>query len=172
MIWRQNVTTNIDQATTESLAQRLESVNTDLAAILRRPDVAQRLRAAGPDEWSAMQILGHLIEMIPYWMRDARTLVAASGAPPQFGRTLEAPERLDGVQRGEMSDPDELMGLLDGEIHAAATDIRGMSAADLAKKGIHLRRGEMTVSEVIETLIVAHAEGHVDQAKQVLGGPA
>jgi len=85
-------------------AKRLESVYEQLAALLRQPEVAQRLRAVpGADEWSAMQTVGHMAEMIPYWLSHCRTLIAATGKPPRFGRTLDSPERLAGVERGALS---------------------------------------------------------------------
>lgn len=152
----------------EDEARRLEAVNIAIRDLLRRPEVAQRLRTAGADEWSALQIVAHMTELIPYWMHDARTLAASTGEPPRFGRNLDAPERLDAVARGATSDPDELLRRLDAEIQAAAADIRAMSPAERARTGIHNRRGEMTVAAVIEQLIVGHAEEHVAQVRQVL----
>ena len=116
-----------------------------------------------------MEIVGHLVEGIPYMMGHARALAAATGAPPQFGRTPVAPECLAGVQRGATAHPAELLGVLDSEIRAAAADIRPMPAADRAKKGVHNRFGEMTVSEAIEQFVVGHAEGHVEQLKPAIG---
>ena len=43
--------------------------------------------APGADAWSAMQVLGHVTEMIPYWLNWCRVLIAATGEPPSFGRT-------------------------------------------------------------------------------------
>jgi hypothetical protein len=158
-----------DPNSAEGQAARLERVNAQVAALLRRPEVAQRLRAAGPDEWSAVQIVGHLTELIPYWMRDAHMMAAATGEPPKFGRGLDAPERLEAVERGATSDPDELLRLLDGEVRSAAAGIRGMSPAERAKTGVHSRRGEITVADAIRVLIVEHVEDHVQQLKQALG---
>jgi uncharacterized damage-inducible protein DinB len=155
----------------EEQARRLESVNTAVGELLRRPEVAQRLRTAGGEEWSALQIVAHMTEMIPYWMHDARILAASTGEPPHFGRNLDAPERLDPVARGATSDPDELLRRLDAAIQAAAGDIRAMSPAERARTGIHNRRGAMTAAEVIEQLIVQHAEEHVGQIRQVLRLP-
>ncbi len=160
-----------DPQSAEGQALRLENVNHQIASLLRRPQVIQRLRAAGPDEWSAVQVLGHMIELIGYWMRDARLLAAATGTPPHFGRTLDAPERLEAVQHGATSDPEELWRELDGVIRIAATDIRGMTPAQRAQKGLHSRVGEISVADAIETLIVAHVENHLRQIKQVLGTP-
>jgi uncharacterized damage-inducible protein DinB len=155
----------------EAQAQRLENVYEQVAAILRQPEVAQRLRTTlGENEWSAMQVLGHMVEMIPYWLSHCRALIAATGEPPHFGRAADAPERLAGVERGATGNPDELLRLLDEEVQAAAQAIRQMSPAEREKKGIHLSRGEMTVADIIEVFIVAHAEDHLAQVRAVLQG--
>lgn len=155
--------------TPEAQARRLEAAAEQIASLLRQPDVAQRLRSnPGENEWSAMETVGHVIEMIPYWLDHCRKLIAATGDPPQFGRTLDAPERLAGVERGAKGDPDELIRLLREEARSAAQTIRNWSETDRAKKGIHNRRGEMTVGEVIEHFVVAHAEDHVNQIRAAL----
>ena len=161
--------TTVKDNSAEGQAARLETANREIAALLRRPDVAQRLRAAGQDEWSALEIVGHMNEMIPYWMGHIHALAAAAGAPPQFGRAIDAPERLEGVQRAAKANPEELLGVLDREIRAAAADIRRMPATERAKKGIHSRIGEVTVAGAIEQLVVDHAEAHVEQLKQAIG---
>ena len=154
----------------ETQARRLGTVYEQLAALVHQPDVMQRLRRpTSENEWSAMQILGHMIEMIPYWLTNCRVLMAATAELPQFGRSLDAPERLEGVERGGAGDPNEIMQLLQEEIHAAMSAIRSMSPAERNKKGVHIRRGEMTVAEIIEAFIVSHAEEHVAQVRATLG---
>ena len=52
------MTTGTEENPGEAQARRLEGAYEQLAALMRRPDVAQRLRAApGENEWSAMQTL-------------------------------------------------------------------------------------------------------------------
>lgn len=153
----------------EAQARRLESVVEQLTTLLRRPEVALRLRATpGENEWSAMQIMGHMTEMIPYWLAHCQGLIAAAAEPPRFGRTLDAPERLAGVERGATGEPDEFVRRLNDEVQAAATALRRMSAAERGKKGLHLTRGEMTVADVVEHFIVAHAEDHLAQVRASL----
>jgi len=85
------VTAGTEENPGEAQARRLETVYEQLAALLRQPEVAQRLRAAaGENEWSAMQTVGHTVEMIPYWLSHCRALIAATAGPPRFGRTLDA----------------------------------------------------------------------------------
>ena len=153
-----------DTNSAEAQAQRLEHVYQQLAALVRQPDVMRRLRTpTSENEWSAMQILGHMSEMIPYWLVNCRVLIAATGAPPQFGRSLEAPERLEGVERGATGNPDQIMQQLREEVYAAMSVIRGISPAERHKQGVHISRGEMTVADIIEAFIVAHAEDQREQ---------
>jgi hypothetical protein len=153
----------------ETQAQRLERAAEAIAAALAAPGVAQRLSAAlGPSEWSVLEVLGHTIEMIPYWLNHCRSLIVATGAPPPFGRTLDSPERLAGVAQGAAGNPAELLRRLDDEVQAAAAAIRQMSPADRARTGLHPRHGQMTVAEVVETFIVAHAEEHLAQVRATL----
>ena len=152
----------------EAQARRLEGVSEQLTTMLNQPEVARRLRAApGENEWSAMQVLGHVVEMIPYWISHCRALIAAT-EPPRFGRTPDAPERLAGVERGAAAEPGELLRLLRKEVQAAARSIRQMSAAERGKKGVHIKRGEVTVADIVELFIVAHAEEHVAQVRAAL----
>jgi hypothetical protein len=159
---------NIDENPGEAQARRLERVSEQLTALLNQPEVARRLRtAAGENEWSVMQVLGHLVEMLPYWLSQCRMLIAAT-EPPSFGRTLDAPERLAGVERGATGEPDELLPLLQDEIQVAARALRQMSTVERRKQGLHARRGEMTVADIVEVFIVAHAEEHLAQVQTIL----
>jgi len=160
-----------DRNSAEGQAQRLESVNRELAALLRRPDVAQRLRAASADEWSTLQILGHMVEFINYWMSGIQAMAMANGQPPHFGRSLDAPERLAAVEHGAASDPDSLLKELDRATTAAAAHIRAMTPAQRARTGIHNRLGEITVADAINALVVEHVEAHQTQIQQTLGLP-
>jgi uncharacterized damage-inducible protein DinB len=164
------VVTPATDSSGETQARRLERVYEEVARLLRDPGVAAQLRTApGKDEWSAMQTLGHMTEMIPYWLSHCRVLIAATGEPPTFGRTPGSPERLAGVAHGAAADPDALLAQLQGEVRAAAGTIRKLSAAERGKRGVSSERGEMTVAEVLESFIVSHAEEHLAQVRAALG---
>lgn len=153
----------------EAQAKRLERVYEEVAKLLQEPGVAPRLRMPpGQNEWSAMQTLGHMTEMIPYWLSHCRTLIAAAGKPPAFGRTPGSPERLAGVAHGASADPDALLRRLHEAVRAAASEIRQLSTTERGKRGITSERGEMTVAEVIESFIVDHAEEHLAQVQSTL----
>jgi hypothetical protein len=152
-------------------AERLERVAAELNALLCQPEAAQRAHVRPAQEaWSAIEILGHMAEMIPYWLNHCDRLVAATDEPPVFGRNLDAPERLAGVERGASGDLAELVNLVDQEIEVAAHTIRQLSPVDRARQGIHSRYGAINVAQVIEQFIVAHAEEHLAQIQTALGG--
>ncbi len=153
----------------EAQAKRLERVYEEVARLLQDLGVASRLRTApGKDAWSAMQTLGHMTEMIPYWLKHCRVLIAATGELPRFGRTAAAPERLAGVAHGATAEPGALLARLEEEVRAAAGTIRKLSVAERSKRGISSERGEMTVAEVLESFIVRHAEEHLSQVQAAL----
>src|SRR5262249_59085320 len=86
-----------------------------------------------------------------------------NGAPPRFGRTAGAHERLAGVAHGATAEPGALLTRLDEEVRAAAGTIRKLSEAERGKRGISGERREVTVDEVLESFIVGHAEEHLAQ---------
>lgn len=163
------MTTHGTERPGEGQAQRLERVYDQVARLLREPNVAARLRRApGESEWSAMQTLGHMTEMIPYWLSHCRVLIAATDELPTFGRARGSPERLAGVAHGAAAEPDALLTQLRDEVRSAASTIRGLSSAERGKRGNCTGRGEMTVADVIESFIVKHAEEHLAQVESAL----
>jgi hypothetical protein len=150
----------------ETQAQRLEEVSEEMTRILRERDTERRKHSAqGDAEWSGMEIAGHVVEMLPYWLAHAETIIAAT-EPPSFGRGPDSPERLAGPENAAASELEEVAAQLQGNVKRAATRIRQLTPQERAKKGIHIRRGEMTAGEVVEQLIVAHAQEHLEQLKK------
>lgn len=152
----------------EAQARRLENVSEQLTLLLSQPSVAQRLRSAASEaEWSALEVFGHLIEMVPYWLDQCRVL-STTTEPSMFGRGLDAPERLAGPELGVTTDIEALLELWHANVKTAAQTIREMTTVERSKKGQHVRRGEMTVSDIVELFVVTHAEEHLTQIRTTL----
>lgn len=152
----------------DSQARRLEIVAEEMTRLFRRPDVAWLVRHA-PDvnDWSAMQALGHVVEMIPFWV-DRVNAMAASPESYRIGRAFDAPERLAGIERGAAGDPDEMIAQLNREVRAAAAAIRRMTVEERGRTGFYAKGGRITVAEAIERFLVAHAEEHLAQVQAAL----
>ena len=148
----------------KSQAKRLEEIGHKFVFLLQQPDITQRVHTSpNENEWSVMQTLGHLVEMMPFWTNHCYLLIAANEESFQFGRELDAPERVDGIHRGNNLELDEIVILLKQVIHETVQAILSMSKEEREKKGLHIKYGQMTVAEVIEQLIVLHAEEHLNQ---------
>jgi len=154
----------------EEQARRLEAAVAQIGAVVQRPENARRLRAApGANDWTVLQTLGHCAEMIPYWLGQCRILIEAAGAePPRFGRTLDDAERLAGPARGAAANPDELLAQVQAEARKGAATIRALMNAERAKTGMHPRAGAMRVEDIVERFIVAHAEEHERQIRELI----
>ncbi len=160
----------IRQMPGESQAARLEAAVEQIATIVRQSENAQRLRAIpGQNEWTVLQTLGHCAELIPYWLSQCRIVIqAGAGDPPRFGRTLDDAGRLAGVERGSAGNPDELLTQVQAEARRGATAIRALTTEERGRKGITRRGEEMSVGDIVERFIVAHAEEHLKQIREAL----
>jgi uncharacterized damage-inducible protein DinB len=153
----------------EEQARRLEDVYERAFTLLSRPHIARRAYSVpGEDNWSAVQILGHMVEVVPYWLDHCRNVIAAAGEPYHFGRSLDDPDRLAAVQRPESETSGHLLRLLSDEVHRAASAIRQMTPAERKMIGTYKGQDEMTVAEIIEVFIVAHCENHLAQMRAAL----
>jgi uncharacterized damage-inducible protein DinB len=153
----------------ESQARRLEIVAEEMTKLFRMPEVDWLLRhAQGVNDWSVMQTMGHMVEMIPYWMNHVNAMVGAGGSHYRIGRANDAPERLAGIERGAMGDPDETLRRLTEEVRSAAGAIRRMTAEERGRTAVYVKGGKITVADAIERFIVGHAEEHLAQVQAAL----
>lgn len=160
----------MEPTTPESLAQGLETATSQMATLVRAPANAARLRAApGENEWTVLQILGHCDEMIPYWLVQIQRVLDTPGTEAvPIGRSQDDPTRLAGPARGAAGNPDELIAQVEAESKKGAAKIRAFTPEQLQKKGIHPRRGEMSVEEMLEFFIVTHMNEHLEQVREAL----
>ena len=159
------MTTNTPDDFNASMIRRLNDVSTQLKPLLRERDAERRAKSISDADWSSMQILGHLVEMVPFWLNQAQILIAEplTIEPLKFGRSIDSPERLAGPEQGAHGDLDDLLAQWDASIASASQVIITLTPEQRAKKGTHIRRGEMTAGDVIQFFIVDHAEEHLAQ---------
>jgi hypothetical protein len=74
------------------------------------------------------------------------------------------------VERDRSVPPRELYDRIDGDLQRFARRWRTLSPADLARRGLHPSRGEITVAAMPERFIVGHLADHVQQLEEILGG--
>jgi len=166
-------------ATMDELAGRLERATADFvgfapAIAAGEPWALADVYAPGPESsWGAREVLAHVGEMLPFWLGEIERIVDAGAAgesePPAFGRLEDDPIRVQVIGRDRMFPGRELLARIDVEGRRVAARLRALEP-QAALLGRHPTRGDLSIAELTERLIVAHAEGHVTQLRELVEG--
>ena len=129
----------------------------------------------GPESsWGPREVLAHVAEMLPFWMGEIERIVdagvgPAGGEPPAFGRLEDDPIRVQVIGRDRAFPGRELLGRIDVEGRRVAARLRALES-EAGLLGRHPTRGDLSIADLAERLIVAHAEGHVTQLRESVEG--
>lgn len=148
-------------------AERLEAMVDELATRLAALPEPSFTRRSAADQWTAAEVVGHMTEMMPYWVRVAAAVAAEPGRA--FGRPLDDPDRVGAVRAATDLPRAEALARLRHAAHEAATALRALDADAWQRTGTHATQGVMTVGAAIETFLIRHAEAHVAQALTAAG---
>jgi hypothetical protein len=120
------------------------------------------------ERWNAGNLLGHVAEMIPFWLDQARGVLAGR---TELGRGVEGYEhRRQGIDAGATLEEAELRRRIDSAIKQAGELLGGVSAADLDRKVTYRSRDgerQATFGELLDELIVSHVEAHAKQLAEL-----
>jgi hypothetical protein len=157
------------------LMARLAVAEGRLAAFAERPPpgLTDPDPATG-EQWDAGQAWAHVAEFVPYWQNEVERVVAGArrGADPvPFGRTTEDPGRVGAIEAGRHQPPAEQMAYLANAMGRLRTYLVGLSGAEWSARGMHARRGEMTVAQIVERFVVGHLEEHAEQLEKLAANP-
>jgi hypothetical protein len=130
--------------------------------------LAARFGTEPEARWGPPEVLAHVEEMLPFWLGEIERILAGP-EPAPFGRVATDPVRLAIIERDRTVPPRELLDRIDADVERYARRLPSLTASDLARRGLHPRRGEMTVGAALEDLVVHHLEDHAVQLKDVLG---
>ena len=156
--------------TADALLTRLDAVADQLAflAAARETNGTTEPDPTTGERWEPGQVWGHLAEFLPYWVGQARQILAAEPSEPApFGRTRVDPGRLAAIERGRDEFPEVLFARTRAGIEEVRRFIRGLGPSDWARRGNHPTLGPMTIERVVEEFIVGHLEEHAAQLEAV-----
>lgn len=124
--------------------------------------------------WGPREVLGHVNEMLPYWVEQLGFVLAADPAdgPVAFGRIASDQSRLDRIAADRAKTVDVLLDEIASGIDRAAGFIEGLTRADLERTGLHPSRGEIAIGAGLEVFLVGHIADHNQQLRAVLGPSA
>lgn len=166
-----------------ALADRLEAAATALtemgpAVAAREPWPLTASYGPGPEsEWGPREVLAHVAEMLPYWIGEIELIVdagidaaavEAGMQAPGFGRLEDDPIRIQIIGRDRGFPGRELLDRIDVEGRRVARRFRALDGAESTSLGRHLTRGDLSIADIAERLIVGHIEGHVTQLRELV----
>ncbi len=120
--------------------------------------------------WVAREVLAHIDEMLPYWQGEIERIIAAPEEPVPFGRTTVDLIRTLTVDRDRYLPVSELYIRLDSSIEKVVRRLLELDERQCNRRGAHKQRGEMTVRQIVESMLVGHLEEHCDQMAGALEG--
>lgn len=123
-------------------------------------------------QWGPPEVLAHLGEMSSYWLGELERVLAGDPEPVPFGRLATDPVRLAVLERDRSLPPRELYDRTTSALERLERRLAGLTPAQLARRGLHPMRGELTAAQLIERFVVDHLAEHVRQLEALLGGPS
>ena len=161
---------------TADAIDRLTTAANALAAMRGRieaggPWPVKLVEGEGPEsEWGPPEILAHVSEMLPFWLGQIELVLAGSPEPVPFGRMSTDRLRDMTIERDRSLPVRELLARIQSDVARYAGRLPELSAAELARRGLHPRLGEMTVAEMLPRFVVTHVEEHLVQLEATLEG--
>lgn len=158
-----------------SQLDRLANVRAALGALRPRIEagepwpLAESFGTEPEASWGPREVLAHLAEMIPFWLRELERVVDGDGrAPVAFGRLGEDPSRLGPIERDRSLPLGFLIDRIDAGLGTWMERLPTLTATDLERVGLHPRLGEMTAGRMAGRFILGHTEDHIAQLESIL----
>ena len=152
----------------EERARRLETAVEGLLQRVEGLDGDAAYQEPGGGEWSVMKALAHVAEILPYWSRQARAVADGERGGQPFGRTHEDPDRIAAVEEHAHDPLDEVLPRLRSGLAEAAMALRAIPPEGWVRRGLHSRRGAMTVEQIVDLFLIEHVEEHAGQVQAVM----
>jgi hypothetical protein len=119
-------------------------------------------------EWVGREILAHIDEMLPYWLGEIERVITGTIEPVPFGREQTDLIRILTIDRDRTLPVPELYARLDNSLERVLRRLLELDERQVERRGLHKRRGEMTVRQIVDTMLASHIEEHVKQMAAAL----
>jgi DinB superfamily len=123
-------------------------------------------------EWVGREVLAHIDEMLPYWLGEIERVLAGSIEPVPFGRPPSDLIRMLTVDRDRTLPVSELYARLDNSLERVLRRLLELDERQVARRGLHKQRGEMTVRQIVDVMLAGHLEDHCKQMAAALDAEA
>src|SRR3954469_16728562 len=138
---------------------------TDMVEVLNKTDESILYVTPSENEWSAMQIVAHVLEAVDFWLMDLEALLVVPGA--KWGRNHEHVRRLAAVEENVVSriKQDEAIIALQNLVPKVEAALVKVTEEDLVKTAPSYNPNfdGKPLSFLVDHLIVKHVTGHYGQ---------
>ena len=148
----------------EALVQLLQGAQARFQAALQGISEAELRTPPREGEWTVAQVVGHVAELQPFWMRKVLLMVTLEN--PSVARTPEEQEqRVRAVAEAEGMPWPELERRLQESAAQALELARRLRDGDLRRLGTRGDGQAVTVQQMVERFIAGHLEEHARQVE-------
>jgi DinB superfamily len=119
-------------------------------------------------QWGPPEVLAHVAEMVPFWLGEMERVLAGAPEPVPFGRIATDPVRIAILGRDRTVPPAALYDRISNDLRLLERRLAELTPAELARRGLHPTRGEMTVASMPDVFITGHLTEHVGQLATLL----
>jgi hypothetical protein len=137
----------------------------DIVAVLKNTEEGALYVKPSETEWSAMQIVSHILEAVDFWVTDLEALLVVPGA--KWGRNHEHVRRLAAVDENVVSriKKEDAITALQNLVPKVEAALVKVKEEDLVKTApsYNLNFDGKPLSFLVEHLIVKHVTGHYGQ---------
>lgn len=147
----------------EERVRRLEANVSALIARNALDDRAHRKNATHED-WDPIRVLAHVAELLPYWAAQAKDVAERRSNGRPFGRIHTDPTRIAAIEDHARDELVPTVARLRSALAGSVALLRTIPDDAWTKTGTHIRRGEMTIEQIVDQLMCDHLLEHVTQA--------
>lgn len=159
-------------ATATDFIARVDASEARLAGLASSaPAPASNASPTGSEaEWDAGQVWAHIAELTPYWIGEARRIIAnQGGSPVPFGRVPEDGQRDHAIELGRHRSAAEQWQTIVAGLADFRLFVGGLSEADWEAVGLHVKGDVRTVRRILTTTVVDHLDDHAAQLERLAG---
>lgn len=152
----------------EAAARSLEQSTREITERVRPLSREQLMWRPAPEVWSVLDNLAHIEEFVPFWIGEIQAMLAT---PPQpWGRDQSHPGRLAAVRDTSQRDVRDLLANIEAVMASACGYLRTLDDSDLQveAQSRNPRWAVQPVAFVVDTLLVKHLSGHLQQIERAL----
>lgn len=134
-----------------------------LAGLITGRRTADLRRSPAPGRWSVVEIMSHLADAEIVFAYRVRMILSSPGTPIQ-AFNQDAWSR---AQHADVSDAQRSLALFTAIRESMLPLLRGLTAEELERHGMHAERGKETVRHLL-ALMAGHDRNHLAQIERLL----